>query len=78
VPVDHGSAIPPYRQVANVLRARIESGELQPGSRVPSITTLMQQYGIARNTARHALAVLADDGLIEITPGWGSFVKEKS
>ena len=40
-----------------------------------SITTLMQEYGIARNTARHALAVLAEEGLIEITPGWGSFVK---
>ncbi len=30
------------------LRARIESGELPPGARVPSITTLMQEYGIAR------------------------------
>lgn len=48
---------------------------LQPGARVPSITTLMQEYGIARNTARHALAVLAEGGLVETTPGWGSFVK---
>jgi DNA-binding GntR family transcriptional regulator len=28
-----------------------------------------------RLTARHALTVLADEGLIEVTPGWGSFVK---
>jgi DNA-binding transcriptional MocR family regulator len=47
VPVDHGSPVPPYRQVANELRARIESGDLAPGARVPSITTLMQEYGIA-------------------------------
>jgi GntR family transcriptional regulator len=65
-------------KVANELRARIESGQLPPDARVPSITTLMQEYGIARNTARHALAVLAEDGLIEITPGWGSFVKPAS
>jgi DNA-binding GntR family transcriptional regulator len=77
VPVDHGSPVPPYRQVASELRARIESGELGPGDRVPSITTLMQEYGIARNTARHALAVLAEEGLIEVTPGWGSFVKRR-
>ena len=70
--------MPPYRQVANELRARIESGDLAPGARVPSITTLMQEYGIARNTARHALAVLADEDLIGITPGWGSFVKAKT
>ena len=67
--------MPPYRQVAGELRARIESGDLGPGDRVPSITTLMQEYGIARNTARHALAVLAEEGLVEVTPGWGSFVK---
>ena len=78
MPVDHGSSVPPYRQVANELRARIESGDLAPGARVPSITTLMQEYGIARNTARHALVVLADEGLIEVTPGWGSFVKAKA
>ncbi len=70
--------MPPYRQVAGELRARIESGDLTPGARVRSITTLMQEYGIARNTARHALAVMAEDGLIEITPGWGSFVKPSS
>ena len=69
--------MPPYRQVANELRARIESGDLGPGARVPSITTLMQEYGIARNTARHALAMLAEEGLIEVTPGWGSFVEPR-
>ena len=52
-----------------------DAAGVPPGARVPSITTLMQEYGIARNTARHALAVLAEEGLIEITPGWGSFVK---
>ena len=57
--------------MASELRVRIESGDLTPGARVPSITTLMQEYGIARNTARHALAVLADEGLIEVTARMG-------
>jgi GntR family transcriptional regulator len=67
--------VPPYRQVAAILRRRIASGELAPGSAVPSIVTLTQEYGVARTTARKALGVLRDEGLIEITPGWGSFVK---
>lgn len=73
--VDHDSHIPPYLQVAAIIRERVQSGELRPGQRVPSIVTLMQTYGIARNTARHALTVLRDEGLIIIRPGWGAFVR---
>jgi DNA-binding GntR family transcriptional regulator len=76
VPVDHESAVPPSRQIANQLRERITSGDLPAGTRLPSITTLMQEHGVARNTARRALAILEDEGLIEIVHGWGSFVKD--
>lgn len=73
--VDHDSPEPPYLQVAGFIREQIERGDLRPGQRVPSVTTLMQTYGIARNTARHALDVLREEGLIIVRPGWGSFVK---
>jgi DNA-binding GntR family transcriptional regulator len=73
--VSHESAVPPSRQIANELRERITSGDLPAGARLPSITTLMQEYGVARNTARRALAILEDEGLIEIVHGWGSFVR---
>ena len=72
VEVDHGSAEPPYRQVAAHLRGQIERGELT--ATVPSITMLMQTYGVARNTARKALLMLADQGYVRIVPGWGTFV----
>jgi GntR family transcriptional regulator len=72
VEVDHGSAEPPYRQVASDLRGQIERGELT--ATVPSITALMQTYGVARNTARKALLMLADQGYVRIVPGWGTFV----
>jgi GntR family transcriptional regulator len=51
-------------------------GSGPPGARLPSITTLMQEHGVARNTARRALAILEDEGLIEIVHGWGSFVRK--
>jgi len=76
VPVDHDSAIPPSRQIANILRERITNGDLPPGSRLPSITTIMQSEGVARNTARRAIAILEAEGLVEIVHGWGSFSRE--
>ncbi len=77
MPVDYESAVPPSRQIADQLRERITSGDLAPGARLPSITTLMQDYGVARNTARRALAILEEEGMIEIVHGWGSFVRKE-
>ena len=74
--VDYESAVPPHRQVAEFIRARIRSGELKPGDRVPGVTALMQEYGIARTTAGKVLALLREEGLIIVVPGWGSFVKQ--
>lgn len=73
--VDYDSARPPYLQVADRLEAQIRSGELAPGARVPSINRLVQEYGIAKNTARRALNELRERGLVVIEQGWGTFVK---
>jgi len=73
--VSHDSAIPPSRQIANELREKITSGELPPGSRLPSITSMMQEYGVARNTARRSVAILVEENLVEVVHGWGSFVR---
>lgn len=73
--LDYDSATPIYRQVAAILRGRIESGEYQPGRRLPSVRGLVQEYGIAELTARKALRVLVDEGLAEMSPGMGTYVK---
>ena len=67
---------PLNQQIADVLRSEIESGRLPPGARVPGENTLMANYGVARWTAREALAVLARAGLITKVPGAGTFVRE--
>ena len=38
------------------------------------MTTLQQTYGVARNTVRKAVDMLADEGLVVKRPGWGTFV----
>ena len=72
--VDHGSPVAPYRQIAAVLRGRIESGQYQPGQRLPSINDLMGEYGVAHLTANKALRLLAAEGLAELSPGMGYYV----
>ncbi len=72
VEIDHGSPVPRYRQLANLLRGQIERGEL--AGRIPGEKHLMQEYGLAHGTVRHALALLRTEGLITTTPGLGSYV----
>jgi len=74
--VSRESPVPPWQQVTALVRARIESGDLAPGAML-SIVGLAQEYGIAKGTARKVLAALRDEGLITVTPGWGSFVTER-
>ena len=76
--VDHEGKTPVYLQLAGILRDAIKRGEYPPGRRLPSETTLMQQHGVARETARKAVRVLADEGLAEVVPGRGVFVTAAS
>jgi GntR family transcriptional regulator len=70
---------PMYRQIAEDLRRRIESGELPEGAQrpLPSEIELMDRYEASRNTVRDAIKLLATRGLIETRPGQGTFVIEK-
>ena len=72
--VDPDSATPVYVQVANILRSRIESGRLLPDRPVPSESQLQQEFGVARGTARKAIAVLREEGLVVTVMGRGSYV----
>jgi GntR family transcriptional regulator len=64
-----------YRQIADDLRASIRSGELAPGDRVPGENALMESYGVARMTARQALGLLLDEGIIVTRAGSGTHVR---
>ncbi len=72
--INRSSSVPPWEQLAGILRGRIESGELQPGDRIPSVVSLAQEYDLAAGTVRKALGQLQREGLIESRVGWGTFV----
>jgi DNA-binding GntR family transcriptional regulator len=65
---------PPYQQIAAEIRNRIESGELRAGDRVPSVRSLMRDYGVALATAQRALTTLRAEGYIKPERGVGSIV----
>ena len=67
----------PSRQVASELRSAIASGDLPPGAKLPSERALAAKYGVARNTAREAIRLLTDEGLVIAHHGKGVFVREK-
>jgi GntR family transcriptional regulator len=73
---------PLYRQIADDLRAQIESRQLTPGQRLKSRPELSQVYAqvlsqpVSRNVIRAAVGVLADAGLVETRQGTGTFVAE--
>jgi DNA-binding GntR family transcriptional regulator len=63
-----------YVRLAARLRREIAEGTLAPGMPTPSITTLSQQYGHARQTCAKALRTLVDEGLLTRIPGLGYYV----
>ncbi|MGH3281774.1 MAG: GntR family transcriptional regulator [Trebonia sp.] len=71
--IDPESPEHPYVQLAALLRARIESGEVT--SLLPSIMELTEETGLAVGTVRRAIKVLADEGLVQTIPGRGTFVR---
>ncbi len=73
--INYESSVAPYRQVAAILRERIEAGQYRPGARLPSINDLVQEFGVARTTAGKALRLLVTEGLAELSPGRGFYVK---
>ena len=63
-----------YIRLAAELRRDIAAGKHKPGKPTPSITTLSQQYGHARQTCAKALRVLVEEGLLIRYPGLGYYV----
>lgn len=74
--IDPRSHTPVYVQLADLLRERIESRDLPPGSTLPSEARLSQEYGIGREAVRMAVSVLRSEGLVSTSRGRGTWVRE--
>lgn len=70
--------LPRSREIAEDLRRSIESGELAPGSLLPSERELTERYDISTGTANKVIALLKSTGLVESQVGRGVFVRRRT
>jgi len=78
-PFDPEAAGPGYlwTAVADHLAARIETGDLTPGARLPAERDLAAEYGVSIMTTRHAVRVLRERGLLVTFASKGTFVTRR-
>lgn len=69
-------AVPLHAEVADVLRHQILSGELSSGAKLPALSKLTTELGVARMTVVQAMNTLEEEGLIERHAGRGTFVRD--
>ena len=72
-----GDPRPIFKQIVDGIRLRIASGEMPPGTRLPSVRALAIQLTVNVNTVAKAYLDLTADGLIESQKGVGVFVCEQ-
>jgi len=65
-----------YRQVADAIMASIQSGDYEPGSRLPSERDLAASFKVSRPTIREAMIALEIRGLVEARQGSGIYVTD--
>lgn len=73
-PVDPNNPLPLYYQVYQDLKAFILSDKIQAGEMLPPEMELCELYGVGRQTLRHAIARLVNEGFLERFAGRGTFV----
>jgi GntR family transcriptional regulator len=68
------NGMPAYRRIQGAILKRIEGGHLKPGDAVSSERELAKIHSVSLMTARHALAALEKEGVVERKRGSGTFV----
>lgn len=74
MPARPSTAVPAYQRIQSSIRKRIDAGQLRPGDPVSSERDLAKLHQVSLMTARHALATLEREGVVERRRGVGTFV----
>lgn len=71
-------AVPIYQRIISRVEKQIESGQLKPGDKLPSISELRAEYECSAPIVNKAIRVLEIRGLIVGRPGRGTYVAPRS
>lgn len=72
------SGVPIYEQVVQAVKRAIARGDLKPGAPLPSVRELSRELQINPNTAQKVITALVNERLVEVIPGIGSIVSDRS
>ncbi len=70
-------AVAKYQEICLWVKKRLESGELKPGDKVESEYKLCHRFQVSRQTVRHAISVLEEEGIVERFRGSGTYISSK-
>jgi DNA-binding transcriptional regulator YhcF (GntR family) len=73
-PIDPAGESPPYEQLRAQLASRVASGELAPGTKLPTVRALAADLGLAVNTVAKAYRSLESDAVVVTEGRRGTFV----
>ncbi|WP_030781752.1 winged helix-turn-helix domain-containing protein [Streptomyces sp. NRRL S-920] len=76
--IDYEAPTPPYQQIAAEIIRDIKSGTLAVDRPIPSESSLIQRWGVARDTARRAVRHLRELGYVYTVPQRGTYVRDRS
>lgn len=74
--MEFNPAVPIYLQIMDIIKKDIVTGELSSGTRIESVRTLAEKFGVNLNTMQRACSELEREGIINTQRGIGSFVTE--
>jgi GntR family transcriptional regulator of arabinose operon len=62
-----------YQNIIDWINKEIDNGNLLPGEKIPSENELCERFGLSRQTVRHAIGKMSEDGLLESRRGSGTY-----
>lgn len=65
-----------WRQVAEIIRKRVDDGTYAPGEAIPSTVQLAAEFDVSTSTMRKALVALIEDGTLWAEPGMGTYARD--
>ena len=74
--IDHSDPTPVETQLVRTVRSAVSAGLLAPGEPLPTVRHLSVELRVNANAVERAYAELAREGVVELRPGAGTFVRE--
>jgi GntR family transcriptional regulator, phosphonate transport system regulatory protein len=75
-PLERGSGVAVWRQIAHRLEGDLRTGGLEAGAKLPTEAELAARFTVNRHTVRRAIADLAARGLVRVEQGRGTFLQD--